>query len=463
VKLLSRLLAILLLLCVLPATAFGQAGDWRERPTHYFTILYTAGDEASAETYSGFADKLYDEVSGVFGHQVATPIVLRLYPTLDRYYDLNPRARGLTGVVAHADFRRNEVSVIIEQTAGQTDVEVLNNVRHELTHMIASDLSENRLNVGFQEGLAQVVELPAPELDRKIALLQQAYDNQELLAWSDFDQRDRIYGDVNVAYPESMSVVAFLVERYTFAKMREFVENSAHTSGYRSALERTYGVAPDELERQWLEWLPSYLSGGYRGAKVDSFDLSRAEQLLGQGMYAAAQQELDTVINAMRAAGNTAELAHAQSLQARSVSGQQADELARQAHDALATYDYALAGQLAGQARSLYDSIGATHQNAALDEYMRRAQQGASAQQSLDQAAAQARLLRYPQARLLADQAAAQFTALGDRERASAALQLRAFLDQRQVLVGGVLLLLGLGGVAMSLVRRVMVREAEAW
>jgi hypothetical protein len=463
VKFLPRLIAVLLLLFLIPATAFGQVSDWRERPTNYFTILYTQGDEASADQYGGFADGLYDEVSGIFGHQVATPIVLRLYPTLERYYDLNPRARGLTGVVAHADFRRNEVSVIIEQTAGQSDVEVLNNVRHELAHIIAADLSESRLNVGFQEGLAQYVELPAPERERKIELLRQAYDNQQLLPWSAFDQPERIYGSVEVSYPESMSVVAFLVERYTFAKMREFLDTSARSSGYRSALERTYGGSPDQLEQQWLAWLPSYLNGGYQGGKVASYDLSRAELLVRQGAYSAARQELETVVNAMNAAGNTTDLARAQELLASSAAGQQADDLARQARDALTAHDYGRAAQLATEARTLYDSIGGTHQNAALDEYVRRAEQGARAATSFEQASSLAEALRYPQARALADQAAAEYTALGDRDRAGQALQLRAFLDQRQTLVGGTLLLLGMGGVAISLVRRAFVREAEAW
>jgi len=82
---------------------------------------------------------------------------------------------------------------------------------------------------------------------------------------------------------------------------------------------------------------------------------------------------------------------------------------------------------------------------------------------SLDQALALARSLRYPQARAVADQAAADYLALGDRARADQALALRAFLDQRQTLLGAALLLFGLAGAVVSAVRRLTVREAEAW
>ena len=69
----------------------------------------------------------------------------------------------------------------------------------------------------------------------------------------------------------------------------------------------------------------------------------------------------------------------------------------------------------------------------------------------------------FPQARQAADQAAAEYLAIGDRARADQALALRGFLDQRQSLVGAALLLLGVVGVGASAVRRFAVREAEAW
>ena len=265
-------IALLVLLLFAPAGAHAQPSDWRERRTERFAILYVDGDAATAEQYAGFVDAVYDEISAVFGHQTAVPVTLRLYPTLERYQQINPLARSLTGVVAHADFQLHEVVVILSQTARQTPEEVQNNVRHELTHIVIAELSGNRLNVGFQEGIAQYVERPAPELEQRIRLLQRAYDQQILMPWSDLDDRETVYGAPEVGYPESMSVVAFLVEKYSFAKLREFLTIAARSSGYRSALERTYGVAPDELERQWRDWLPSYLAGGYkRNALISTF------------------------------------------------------------------------------------------------------------------------------------------------------------------------------------------------
>jgi hypothetical protein len=462
---LLRLFAALLLALLLwPAGALAQQeSDWRERRTERFAILYVDGDQASADHYAGFVDSIYDEISAVFGHRTKTPVTLRLYPTLERYQEANPLARGLTGVVAHADYRRHELVVILSQTARQTPEEVQNNVRHELTHLVAAELSEDRLNVGFQEGLAQYVERPAPELEARIALLRRAFDQDQLLRWSDLDDRDVIYRNPEIGYPQSLSVVAFLVERYSFAKLREFLTIAARSSGYRSALERAYGATPDELERQWLDWLPGYLAGGYRRNALTAYDLSGAEALLRQGRYAEARTELTTAIEWLRTTEQADVLAQAEELLARSAAGMDAENLAREARAALDAADYGRAADLASQAQRAYAALEDSRQAAVLAAYAERADRGLRAAAIMEQAQALARSLRYPQARAAADQAAAEYLALGDRARAGQAIALRSFLDERQSLLGAILLALGVGGVGASVVRRFTVREAEAW
>lgn len=469
---LTRLVPQLLLLaCALALFLPGEASaqrwngpEWRERRTERFAILYADGDEATAEQYASFVDQIYDEVSAIFGHRPAVPVTLRLYPTLERYYEANPLARGLRGIVAHADFRRNEVVVIVPQTDRQTPDEIQNNVRHELAHIIASELSGSRLNVGFQEGVAQYVELPSGELENKIRLLRRALDRGELLPWSDLDSRDLVYGNPDVAYPQALSVVAFLVDRYSFTKLREFLAISARSSGYRSALERAYGVSPAALEEEWRAWLPSYIAGGYLRNALTAYDLSHIEAMLSDGRYAEAQRAVETAIEWLRTTAQTETLLQAEGLLRMAEAGQRADGLAQEARAALEANDYDRALLLAEQALALYADLGDERQDAALRAYIERAQRGQQAAAMLSQAMALAETWQtYPQARATADRAAAEYLALGDRARAEEALALRETLNQRQTLLGGVLLAAGVGGVLLSLFRRVTLREADAW
>ncbi|NWF80920.1 MAG: hypothetical protein HXY37_12870 [Chloroflexi bacterium] len=467
-RIVTPILALLLLLLLAaPGRAEAQpATNWRERATTYFTILYAPDSASEAERYAGWVDAIYEELAVAFSYRTATPLTLRLYPTSEDYYQVNPLARNVPGVIAHADFRRRELVVIVERTAQQSDEEVRNNVRHELTHIVAADLSGNHLNTGFHEGVAQYMERPAGELERRIAALRIARDQGRLLPWSAFDDRDRVYATPEVAYPQSLSVVAFLVDRGGFARLREFLSVSARSSGYRSALERAYGVSPAILETEWLDWLPGYLDGGYRRSALQAYDLGVARDLVAQGNYAAGAEELRQALEWLRRQADTQPpevLAEAEALLARSEAGMRAEQLAESARQALERADYERAVGLLAAARSAYASLEDARQAEVLAIYEQRATRGLQASAQLAAAATLARELRYPEARVAADDAALEFAALGDTARRDNALSLRATLDQRQRLIGLLLLVVGGVGVALSLVGRRLAPPPEIW
>jgi hypothetical protein len=460
------ILAVLFATLTLWAPAAAQSTAWLERPGNTFTILYVAGYEAEAERYAGFVDAIYEEVATVFSHRTATPLTLRLFPTNEAYYRVNPQARAVPGVVAHADFRRRELVVIIEQTLQQTDVEVQNNVRHELTHIVAGDLSEGRLNAGFQEGVAQYLEAPAGELERKIGALRQASDQGLLLPWSAFDERDQIYSRPEIGYPQTLSVVAFLVEREGFGKLREFLTTSARSSGYRSALERTYGVSATRLEEEWANWLPTYLDGGYRRNALASYDLSFPRQLVREGRYTEAKTELEQAMSWLeqnQATQPADSLSQARALYEQSLDGVRAERLAEATRLALEQGEYAQAQQSLALARDLYAALGDTRQDAVLQAYSERIARGELASQQLIAADKLAQGLQYPQARAAADAAASEFAALGDRLRLDNALAIRRTLDERQRWLGAALLGIGLLGIVGSALGQWRQRQPEVW
>ncbi|MCU0493565.1 MAG: peptidase MA family metallohydrolase [Chloroflexaceae bacterium] len=466
--LVGLLLVLLGPLFVAPA-AHAQQVDWRERETNYFTILYDARDSGEADNYVAFVDGIYDEVATIFSHRTTTPITLRLFPTNESYFQANPMARGMGGIVAHADFRRREVVVIVEQTRKQPPDEIPNNIRHELTHIVASDLTDNRLNTGFQEGIAQYVERSSQDiLTQKAAYVAQARDQNRLLTWSDFDDRNKVYGDPEVGYPQSLSVVAFLVERYGFNKFREFLTVSARSSGYRSALERAYGVSPTELELAWREWLPSYLNGGFRRNALTSYDLSYPKGLMEQGRYAEAETELNQAVAWLERNTDTQPqelLQEAQALQQLSRDGQRAEKMTEQARKELERTNYEGAQQLIAQARDVYRQLGDTRQESVLQAYAERATRGLGATRQLLEANDLAASLRYPQARAAADAAAREFAALGDQIRLDNALALRRDMDTRQRLFGGAILAVGVSALLISLLLLLRRRPApaDAW
>ena len=449
-----------------PGKASAQAGEWRERNTTAFTILYVVGGEAEAERYAGFVDTIYDEVSTSFGYRPPPPLSLRLFPTSADYYQVNPAARNVPGIVAHADFRRHELVVIVERTQQQSEEEVHNNVRHELTHIIAADMSENRLNTGFQEGVAQYMEHTALDLDSKIAALRLAADQGRLMPWSALDDRDAIYGTPEVGYPQSLSIVAFLIDRDGFAKLREFLTISARSSGYRSALERAYGASVTDLETAWQKWLPGYMAGGYKNNALDSYDLSFARGLLEQGNYPAAVSELEQASTWITKHADTqpAEVAaQVSQLKSHAEAGVRATQIAESARKALEKGNYEEAQRQIDESRRIFTGIGDRRQDAALDVYAQRVIRGIAASTQLDRANELVGGLRFTQAREAVNVATHEFAALGDTLRLENALALRSTLDRYQRLTGAILMVVGVAGVLLNLIGRRFQRPAEIW
>jgi hypothetical protein len=281
-----RLLLIPLLLLLLAQAAVLQAQDvgWQERRTLLFSILYPSGADAIAAEYALFVDAIYEETSTLWDYRPPPPMILRVYPTMELYYQSNPLAAQLPGVVAHAHTGRREISIAIPQTVGQSDEELQNNIRHELTHIVAADLSDGRLTTPWQEGIAQYVEHPSEQLEQKMVLMRQLIGEDRLMTWRELNEPGATYADPRIGYPQSLTIVAFLVQRDGMSRFREFIEAMRESRDYRDALESVYGVSADTLEREWREGLSHYVTEGYRAGtsttSVPVFDLDPATQLV---------------------------------------------------------------------------------------------------------------------------------------------------------------------------------------
>ncbi len=435
---------LLLLTCGLlarPLVIHAQSVTWNERRTLQFSILYPDGADAAAEQYAQFVDGLYEEISVWWGYRAITPIVLRIYPTKALYDQVNPQAASIPGVIAHAHTGRREISIDLAQTTNQSQEEVMNNVRHELTHIVAADLSGNKLSAMWQEGIAQNAEHPTAQLDTKMHLMDQAMQTNQVLGWNDLNQPDVVYGDPQLAYPESYTIVAFLLRRDGMDKFRTFVQAMRWTNNYRDALRGAYQMSANQLEREWLDQLPTFVSSGYRTAPAPTLDLSGATTAINRGDYSGAMTTLRPHVDAPgNAAASNAATANTLIKQARD--GQAAVDSANAARSELANGDYESAAHSAATAVALFHDLGQTDQAQIASQYADFAQRGLDAEAQLDTAQAQLRTLHIGGAQATLTAAWTTFSQLGDAGHAGQAqAALHAIERGEQALVIGMLLL----------------------
>lgn len=479
IRMLKRLLPLLLLpvlLLWLPGPAAAQRPvepqvvDWGELKTEKFLIVYAegvkAGDEAvacvcgvaEAERYAAFIDGIYNDLAAIFGVELKTPINLRLFPTEESYYEVNPLAERLTGVVAHALNTGDEIAIALPRTTSLTEEELVNNLRHELTHLFASSLSNGRLKAGFQEGIAQYVEKPTKQAGYDPDLLRQAFEQGRLLTWAELDEAQQVYSDPQVAYPQTLSIVSFLVDRYGLPTFIEFLKASAQEPGYRSALEAAYGRSADELEAEWLAYLPEYFDGRWQINALYSYDLSRVTQLVQQGAYTPAATELAEIIDLLETTNQADTLAEAEALLARAHQGQAAAALADEARSALQSSDYTQAIAKGNAAITAYEELGYRQRIPEIQLYVHRAEIGQQALARLKRGQQLLDSLRFFEAEPEIYEATVLLQSLNNQAAAQQGLELLNESARRQSLVAYALLAVSLMLLLLNGLRRIIMR-----
>jgi hypothetical protein len=432
---------LLLLICGLglrPQAVRAQTIHWNERRTLQFSLLYPDDASAAAEQYAHFVDGIYEEISAWWGYRATTPIVLRIYPTKALYEQVNPQAALIPGVIAHAHTGRREISIDLEQTTNQSQEEIMNNVRHELTHIVAADLSGNKLSAMWQEGIAQNAEHRTAQLDTKMHLMDQAMQTNQVLDWNALNQPSVVYDDPQLAYPESYTIVGFLLRRDGMDAFRSFVQAMRWTSNYRDALRGAYKISANQLEREWLDQLAAFVGGDYHNAPAPALDLSGASSAINRGDYSGAIESLKP----KGAGGATSNTDVATALLQRARDGQTAVDSANAARSELANSDYDSAARSAATAVTLFQELGQNDQAQVAEQYATFAQRGLDAEAQIETAQSQLRRLRIGAAQATLTTAWITFTQLGDAGHADQAqAALRAIERGEQALVIGMLLL----------------------
>lgn len=351
-------LALLILLLTRPATALAQEPETRELRTNYFSIHYSPSDFRGAEWYAGVVDGVYEDLTDLFDHRPATPITFRLIPTIQGYVEANPMGVN-PGVLAHLNMQERELGVASPRLAAAGGRLATDTIRHELTHLIAAELTRGQLPIGFQEGIAQYVERDGEGREGLIDVLRKARTDNKLLTWSRWNDRRGFYADIGIGYAESYAVMAFLADQPDgLVKFRQFAGFLAGGQRWPRALERAYGKDLAALEAEWLASLPAFLETGWQQNRLSSWDLDPALRQLTAGDYAGAEAGLQRSLDLFQALGRTARADRAREALDRAKAGRQAGEVLTRAEDRLATSDYATADAAFEQAATLYDRAG---------------------------------------------------------------------------------------------------------
>jgi hypothetical protein len=437
-----------------------QSGAFSEVETEVFVIVSPPGTEEAARYYGERADPLFRALTSAFGIELETPISLRLHASEADYLAANPLFVEIGGVIAHARRGRREVEISVgraiegrEAPKPETAHLGLDNaLRTELGFLLSAKLAENRLPAGFSVGVAEYLALPDESRAPGVARLRDALRSDALHSWSALNAPGAEYLDPPLAQPQMLSVVHFLVERFGFDRLLRFLRLSAESSGWRNAIETTYGLQPSKLASDWQAWLPAYLDGGWRNHALYTLDLGPARAMIDRGDFGAAESLLGSVTVLMESidAGAAAE---ARALLQLAEQGSAAQAAMNEALTALSEGDYPTALQGAEASAKALRDLGDRAGAGLADEVVARARIGMEAQLSMTHSQ-QLPPWRFAEARHASYLAMVKFGQVGNELLAADARQRVEQLDRRQAPFGIGLLLMGFGLIVWSARKR---------
>jgi len=393
----------------------GQSGQ-EKIATKYFTIYYPQGEEKSAQWYAAFADDVDVSVSDLLGAPPVQGIVMRIYATEAEYMQANPMAELHPGILAHAIPELKEIGVAVERLRLQPPDLARQSFRHEMTHIVAGYLSGQKLPVAFQEGLAQYDELSDQRALDVVKALQSAQGRRRLLlSWTEENDRQTFANRLDISYPESYTIMAFLADRYGMGVYSRFLASLHGGKEWPEAIQEAYGKSVQDLESEWQDWLPSFFDTGYITNYFTYYDLQPGIALYNAAQFSHAQDYFSKAEKLYTDLGKKDRAAQAADYNFKAGKAQNAQDLADRAADALASHNYSTAQQYATEASIALSDLKLDSQKRYVDSILSLSSRGVAAHEVLYRADSGIHITDFLQTEADARQAGATLAELGDQ------------------------------------------------
>jgi hypothetical protein len=184
------------------------------------------------------------------GITLDSPVTIYIYDSSANMRQALLYVQDWAGGVAFVDYN----TILMGVPAHSVDSWGKPTLRHELAHLVIGQFGRSCVGGGrpnwLEEGLAVYAEGPPSERVQQ--------DIQAGIEQNRFEPLRSLTGpfpahgsEATMAYSQSYSIVAYLLETYGPDKMQSLLLTLAEGTGYDAALQRVYGFTMDELEVAW--------------------------------------------------------------------------------------------------------------------------------------------------------------------------------------------------------------------
>lgn len=232
--------------------ASAQDTSFRTMRTAHFIIYYAPKDAATAHKAAGVAEQWHRTIRKKLKIQAEGITPIYLYPDR-RSFALATGYKPEESVVGTAHTR----SLAVKVDASQTFARVQDIIPHELVHVLISrylSISARRLPLYMHEGLAKYLtnDWSAAESE----LLSKIASSGRLIPLSHLADRFLVDKDeITMAYVQGYSIIEYLARKYGEESLSDILAEIKAGHTYPVALEYSIGITPEQLEKEWREYL----------------------------------------------------------------------------------------------------------------------------------------------------------------------------------------------------------------
>jgi hypothetical protein len=140
-------------------------------------------------------------------------------------------------------------------------LEVKRIIFHEYTHALVHDLTSGRCPTWLNEGLAE--HEGWRHGTQTFRELRRALQENQLIPWiylSDRFSTSRPVDEVRLGYEESHAIIAYLIERYGFWRIRRVLKALSEGLPVEDVLAAEFHIKFPRLQTDWRDWLSDYLA-----------------------------------------------------------------------------------------------------------------------------------------------------------------------------------------------------------
>ncbi len=223
--------------------------------TEHFIIKFDPQhDPGIGEFAAVFLEDMYASVTGDYGTTLAEKTVIEVFPTL-RAFGVRITGKPWIHTIG-ASTGRVIALTSAHDVAHQSPYHLARVLKHEFTHTVTLEATNNRIPHWFTEGLA-VMQEDAPRSFEWCVLLADAVRRDRLFTLESIDWgfiRPRTQHDRPMAYAQSEWMCEYIVERFGYETVNAMLKRFRAGLNQHQVFSEQLGLAEESFDRDFRAW-----------------------------------------------------------------------------------------------------------------------------------------------------------------------------------------------------------------